>query len=176
MSRNVEVVPHDPNWHSAFVHESRLVAGALGDAVVAIHHIGSTAIHPIYAKPIIDLLVEVDVIAKVDPHDSAMQAIGYEVMGEFGMPGRRYFRKDNPAGIRTHHIHVFAANSAQVVCHLTFRDYLRVHPEAAQQYSELKQHLAKLYPNDIDAYIDGKDELIKTIDKKAAAWRIASIK
>jgi GrpB-like predicted nucleotidyltransferase (UPF0157 family) len=173
MARRVEVVPHNPNWRGAFESESKQIAAALDDNVVAVHHIGSTAIPTIHAKPIIDMLVEVREIAKVDERDSAMQALGYEVMGEFGIPGRRFFRKDNETGIRTHHIHVFEVNSAQVERHLAFRDYMRSHAEDAQKYSELKQELAKKYLNDIEGYVDGKDGFIKEMDKKAAEWRIS---
>lgn len=172
MTRRVEVVPYKPNWRVAFENESKQVAVALGDNVVAVHHIGSTSIPTIYAKPIIDMLVEVREIAKVDEQNSVMQALGYEVMGELGIPGRRFFRKDNEAGIRTHHVHTFEVNSAQVKRHLTFRNYMRVHAEDAQKYSELKQELAKKYPNDIEGYMDGKDEFIKEMDNKAAEWQI----
>ena len=64
--RKVEVVPHDPKWQELFKIESKQVIDAMGENVVAIHHIGSTAIPTIYAKPIIDLLVEVKDIDKVD--------------------------------------------------------------------------------------------------------------
>jgi GrpB-like predicted nucleotidyltransferase (UPF0157 family) len=175
MMRRVEVVPHNPNWRGEFEQESQQVAAALGDNVVAVHHIGSTSIPVIYAKPIIDLLVEVREIAKVDERNPAMQALGYEAMGELGIPGRRFFRKDNAAGIRTHHIHTFEVNSAQVLRHLTFRNYMRVHAEDAQQYSSLKQKLAQQYLNDIEAYMDGKDEFIKAMDHKAAEWHSSQI-
>lgn len=173
MTRKVEVVPHDPKWHQAFEEESKRVAIALGETVVATHHIGSTAIPTIYAKPIIDMLVEVRDISEVDRQNSAMQALGYESMGEFGIPGRRFFRKGNEAGIRTHHVHTFEVDSAQVKRHLAFRDYMRVHAEDAQQYSELKQELAKKNPDSIEGYMDGKDEFIKEMDKKAAKWRMS---
>jgi GrpB-like predicted nucleotidyltransferase (UPF0157 family) len=86
--RKVEVVPHDLKWRDAFEIESKSVAHALGENVVTIHHIGSTAIPNIYAKPIIDLLVEVKNITDVDGQSSAMESLGYEVMGEFGIPDR----------------------------------------------------------------------------------------
>ena len=169
--RKVEVVPHDPKWRDAFEVESQSVAAALGENVVIVHHIGSTAIPTIYAKPIVDLLVEVKDITKVDGQSSAMESLGYEAMGEFGIPGRRFFRKDNQEGVRTHNVHIFEKGSAQVERHLAFRDYMLAHPEDAQQYSELKRELAKKYPQDIDGYMDGKDEFIKDMDKKAAQWR-----
>ena len=71
-----------------------------------------------------------------------MEALGYEAMGEFGLVGRRYFRKENPANIRTHHVHIYQANSPEVKRHLAFRDYMIAHPQDAEQYSLLKQKLA----------------------------------
>ncbi|MEG4589434.1 GrpB family protein [Microcoleus sp. MOSTC5] len=171
----VEVVPHDPNWRSAFETESKLIAIALRDNVVAIHHIGSTAIPQIHAKPIIDMLVdEVKDILKLDTQSSEIEALGYQAMGEFGISGRRFFRKGNEAGIRTHHIHSFEVGSPQIERHLAFRDYMITHSEAAQEYSELKRKLAQKYPDNIHAYMDGKDGFIKEIDLKAAKWRRAS--
>ncbi|MEH2260083.1 GrpB family protein [Nostoc sp.] len=166
----VEVVPHNPIWCGKFDDESKYVALTLGENVVAIHHIGSTAIPYIYAKPIIDLLVEVENITKVDDHSLGMEALGYEVMGEFGIPGRRYFRKENETGTRTHHVHTFTARSPEVERHLVFRDYMIAHPEDAQKYSELKRKLAKQYPNDIIGYMNGKDGFIKEMQKKALVW------
>jgi GrpB-like predicted nucleotidyltransferase (UPF0157 family) len=155
-----------------FEVESKSVADALGGNVVAVHHIGSTAIPSIYAKPIIDLLIEVKDIIEVDRQNLAMESLGYEVMGELGIPSRRFFRKDNQESVRTHHIHTFEIASAQVERHLAFRDYMLAHPEDAQKYSELKRELARKYPQNIDRYMDGKDVFIKEMDNKAAQWRI----
>ena len=173
--RKVEVVPHNPRWRDAFEAEAKHVAAALGENVVAIHHIGSTAIPNIYAKPVIDLLVEVRDITEVDEQSSAMESLGYEVMGEYGIPGRRYFRKDNREGIRTHHIHVFEAGSAEVERHLAFRDYMIAHPREAQRYSEMKRKLAEEHPQSIDGYMDGKDGFIKEMDRRAARWRTSHV-
>ena len=169
--KRIEVVPHNLLWRDAFNAEAGRVADALGDNVVDVHHIGSTAIPNIYAKPVIDLLIEVRDIADVDGRSLAMESVGYEVMGEFGIAGRRYFRKDNEEGIRTHQIHVFATGSAQVERHLAFRDYMIAHPEEAQRYSELKRKLAQEHPESMDAYMDGKDAFIKEMDQRAARWR-----
>lgn len=100
-----------------------------------------------------------------------MESLGYEVMGEFGIPGRRYFRKDNREGIRTHQIHVFEAGSAQVERHLAFRDYLIAKPEDARKYSDLKRKLAQENPQNMDRYINGKGDFIKEMDRRAAQWR-----
>jgi GrpB-like predicted nucleotidyltransferase (UPF0157 family) len=172
MIRKVEVVPHNPNWRSLFETESKQIAIALAGNSIAIHHIGSTSIETIYAKPIIDILVEVSSIDKVDEQNSLMQLLGYQYMGEFRIKDRRFFLKDDPAGIRTHHVHVFEVNSAQISRHLAFRDYLNAHPEQAQAYGILKQSLAEKYPLDIEKYIAGKHDFIQEIDRQAAEWRM----
>ena len=169
--RKVEVVTHNPRWRDAFEAEAKHIAVALGENVVAIHHIGSTAIPDIFAKPVIDLLVEVRDITQVDGQSTAMESLGYEVMGEFGIPGRRYFRKDNQEGIRTYQIHAFESGSTEVERHLAFRDYMIAHSGDAQRYSELKRKLAEEHPQSMDGYMDGKDGFIKEMDRKAAQWR-----
>ncbi|MBD2353028.1 GrpB family protein [Tolypothrix sp. FACHB-123] len=166
----VEVVPHDSTWRSQFEDEAKLIALAFGDNVIDIQHIGSTAIPTIYAKPIIDILVQVKDIAKVDEQSSAMTALGYEIMGEFGIAGRRFFRKHNDQGIRTHHVHIFQINVSEVQRHLAFRDYMIAHPEDALKYSDLKRGLAKQYPEDMEGYVNGKDGFIKEMERKAIAW------
>ena len=171
--KKVEVVPHNSRWREEFEAEAKRVAAALGgENVAAVHHIGSTAIPDIYAKPVIDLLVEVRDIIEVDGRSSAMQSLGYEVMGEFGIPGRRYFRKDDREGIRTHQIHAFETGSAQIERHLAFRDYMIAHPAEARMYSELKRKLAAEHPQSPDEYMDGKDDFIKETDRRAALWLI----
>ena len=128
-------------------------------------------IETIHAKPIIDILVEVNSIIQVDRQNLSMQLLGYQCMGEFGIKERRFFLKDNRDGIRTHHIHVFEVGSAQITRHLLFRDYLNTHLEDAQSYSTLKQSLAEKYPNDIEEYMNGKQNFIQEIDRQAAKWR-----
>ena len=166
--RKVEVVKHNPEWRNLFKAESQTISNILGQNIVGVHHIGSTAIPYIYAKPIIDLLVEVNNIEDIDRHNKDMKQIGYQAMGEFGINGRRYFRKDNASGIRTHHVHIFETSSPQVKRHIAFRDYMLAHPSDAKQYSDLKRKLAQQFPYDIESYMDGKDEFIKNIDRLAA--------
>jgi len=168
--RKVEVVPYNPDWGRIFETESKLVKEALGEITVAVHHIGSTAIPGICAKPIIDLLIEVTDIEKVDLKNSEMESLGYEVMGEYGIPERRYFRKENREGIRTYHIHMFKVATDQVTRHLAFRDYLIAHPKEAQKYSELKMKLARKFPTNIDGYIEGKNGFVQEIEQKALQW------
>ncbi len=166
----VEMVAYNPQWPKAFDEEAKQVVTAIAENVVAIHHIGSTAIPGIYAKPIIDLLVEVKDIIQVDQQNGAMTALGYEVVGEFGVPGRRFFSKDNEVGDRTHHVHAFQTGSPEIQRNLAFRDFMIAHPNHAQTYSELKRDLAKQFPRDIESYVQGKDGFIKAMQKHAIAW------
>lgn len=164
----IYMVPHDPQWRDLFEHEAEQVTAALGSNVAAVHHIGSTAIPTIYAKPVIDLLLVVQDLAALDEKQSRMETLGYVAMGEFGIPARRYFRRDNPSGDRTHQVHAFEDGSPQIKRHLTFRDYMIDHSDAAQEYSDLKRQLAAKYPDDIESYMDGKDAFIQEIDRRAA--------
>lgn len=108
-------------------------------------------------------------IEKVDSFNEQMKEIGYEPLGEFGIKGRRYFRKGKKT--RTHHIHVFAEdNQIHIKRHLAVRDYLRTFPAAAKQYGDLKETLAKKFPNDMKSYIKGKDTFVKELEKKAIQW------
>lgn len=167
----VRVVPHDPNWSAAFAAEAERIRSALGGMVVAIHHIGSTAIPGISAKPIIDILLEVEDILTLEARSVALVGLGYEAKGEFGISGRRFFSKESAAGVRTHQIHAFARGSSGSDRLLAFRDYMIAQPEVARSYSLRKQRLASSHPDDIEAYMDGKDAFIKEPEAKAIMWR-----
>ena len=171
--RRVVVVPYESGWPQAFEQARDEAVPALGPNLLAIHHIGSTAIPGIHAKPVIDMLAVVADLAAVDERNVAMERLGYQPMGEFGIEGRRYFRRDDPAGRRTHQIHAFAEGSPHVARHLAFRDFLRAHPTVAGQYGTLKQALAAAHPFDIEAYMDGKDGFIKEVERRAVGWREA---
>lgn len=168
----VIVVAHDPRWKALFHAEKDSIADALDDNAVAIHHIGSTAIPDIFSKPIIDILIEVKSLKQLDEHSSKLAQLGYEAKGEFGIPGRRYFRKNDAKEIRTHQIHAFEVGDSNIARHLAFRDFMIAHPPEAQVYSELKQRLATLHPNDIEAYIAGKDAYVKEHEAKALDWMV----
>lgn len=87
------LVPYDPNWASIYGAEAQMIAGLMGDGVCALHHIGSTAIPWLQAKPIIDILLEVSSLQAVDNCAALLGNLGYEARGEYGISGRRYFNK-----------------------------------------------------------------------------------
>jgi GrpB-like predicted nucleotidyltransferase (UPF0157 family) len=167
--RRVEVVPHSPGWAAAFGTEADRLTAVLGEEVVAVHHIGSTAIPGIKAKPIVDILLEVRQVERLDDLGPEMAGLDYEARGEFGIPERRLFVK-HTGSRRTHHIHAFATGNPDLERHLAFRDYMISHPENAEAYGRLKEHLAQEFPTDIEGYMDGKDAFIKEMERKALAW------
>lgn len=172
MSRSIRVVPHEPHWARLFAEEAKLLRAVFGDELVAIHHIGSTAIPSISAKPIIDILMEVRDIEKVDGFNASMRRQGYEPKGEFGIPGRRYFRRGSSQA-RTHHVHAFQTAHPEVGRHLAFRDYLIAHPPEAQAYGRLKEMLARQCGQDRESYTNLKSGFIQEMDRRARAWREA---
>lgn len=166
----VRVVAPDPAWPGRYEDEAKRLRAALGSLDVNLHHIGSTAIRGIYAKPVIDILLVVDALEHLDARVEAVRALGYEAKGEFGIPGRRYFRRDDRSGVRTHQVHSFEAGSVGARRHLAFRDYMNAHADAALAYSALKRRLASEFPRDMAAYIEGKSAFVKQHEVLAVEW------
>lgn len=165
----VKVVPYQPAWPAEYEAEAEKIKQILGGELIEIHHIGSTSVPGLKAKPILDILPVVRDIDRIDAYNSAFEAIGYEAMGELGLPGRRYFRKGGDH--RTHQVHIFAESSAhEIQRHLALRNYLRAHPGDAYAYGELKQSLAVRFPKDIEGYCNGKDAFVKELEQKALKW------
>lgn len=170
MAQKIVVVPHDPAWGRAFAAEARVIRAALGENCLAVYHIGSTAVEGLWAKPILDLLPVVRELGAVDDRRDALTALGYEYLGEFGIPGRRYLRKGGDE--RTHQVHIFQAEDRRnIVRHLAVREYLRCRPEARAAYGELKRALAARFPDDIEGYCDGKDAFVRDLEARALEAR-----
>lgn len=163
------MVSQDPAWKGTFEAEAATLRSALHDEALAVHHIGSTSVPGLQAKPTVDVLVEVRKVENLDDLEVPMAASGYEAWGEYGIPGRRFFTKDRGPE-RLCNVHAFEAGTPEVERHLAFRDYLRKHPETARAYGKLKMELAEKHPADIEAYMDGKDAFVKETEKKALTW------
>jgi Uncharacterized conserved protein len=167
---SVFVVQYNPDWAKAFEQEAKAIPHALFDLPIVLHHIGSTAIPGILAKPIIDILGVVDNVEALDRRSARMHDLGYEVMGPFGIEGRRYFRKFDTTGRRTHHLHVFSQGSPHIERHLAFRDYLRSNPQQAAAYSDLKARIVSGEAVSWDEYMDAKDPFVAETEKAALIW------
>jgi len=166
MARKVEVVPYDPAWPAIFKGESKLLKASLGKNFIAICDIGYTAVPGMMAKPIIDILVSVKDLSKVDECSDKMADLGYEALGENGIPGRRFFRKGGEQP--THHVHIFEnSNQSEIQRHLAVVEYLGSHERRREEYSELKSYLAQAYPEDIDGYMEGKAYFVSQLEQEA---------
>lgn len=161
---------HDPSWKERFSSESSKLLQALGPNVIAIHHIGSTSIPDVVAKPVIDVLGEVRKIDQVDENTSQMCDLHYDSMGEHGIVGRRYFRRSNTDECPAFHVHVFEANSEHVTRHLAFRDYLLAHPGIAREYSELKVKLSNSGSVSKSDYQSAKAPFVESCTMDAIEW------
>ena len=162
----VTLMPHTEVWHQLFADEEARLRDAIGGNVLAIEHVGSTAVCGLSAKPIIDIAVALREIADAERCVIPLEDIGYEYRGELDIPGRHFFGKGEP---RTHHLHLVKARSDFWKNHLLFRDYLRQHAEIAAQYEELKTRLAHEYQNNREAYTEGKARFIENVLRRAGS-------
>jgi GrpB-like predicted nucleotidyltransferase (UPF0157 family) len=161
-------------WRVLFLKEAEAIKLVLADVCVRCHHMGSTAIAGICAKPVIDIMLEVQAHCALDERNERLEALGYVGLGEFGIEGRRYFYKGIES--RTHHIHAFEVGHPEVVRHLRFRDYMNAFPEKAKAYEALKLKLVKAFPTDPEGYTDGKSEFISQMDREAAEYFASDVR
>ncbi len=161
----ITVVDYNPAWPALFAQEQHAVAGALGSMVIAIEHVGSTAVPGLAAKPIIDLLATV---ADLEQARSTMviplAELGYVHLADYEawLPDQMLFRKSTQ-GTWTHHLHVMEPGSPRWVELVLIRDYLRGHSDAVAAYTELKRSLASSHGDDIAGYREGKAPFLRAI-------------
>ena len=166
----VRLVPHDPAWAAAFAAEADLLRATIGPWITGgVHHVGSTAVPGLDAKPIIDIAVGVagleesrECIGLLQPLDYLYWPHRAEVM--------HWFCKPDPAA-RTHHLHLIPTGSARLEDELVFRDHLRAHPEVAAEYGALKRRLAVEFGSDRDGYTEAKSEFVLSATAAGRAWR-----
>lgn len=166
----IELVEYDPSWPEQFAEEAAKLFEALGhDRVMAIEHFGSTAIPGLAAKPIIDVLVGLRSWTAAEQIVPLLETLGYVYWQDDPRSDRLFFVKGMPPyGLRrTHHVHAVEIYSPFWQRLLLFRDYLRLHPEAARQYESLKRDLAVRFRTDREGYTTAKKAYIETIMAKA---------
>ncbi|MBD0290499.1 MAG: NAD-dependent protein deacylase [Thermoleophilia bacterium] len=164
----VVVSEHDPAWRVRAEREAERVHAALGRRVVAVEHIGSTSVPGLAAKPVLDLLVGLRELELARAEVRRMEGLGYEYLGEFGLPGRLFFRKG--LSRRTHHVHAVEHGGDLWREHLAFRDYLRAHPEEARLYGEEKRRVAEAVGRRWERYAEAKTRYTAALAKRARAW------
>jgi GrpB-like predicted nucleotidyltransferase (UPF0157 family) len=179
----VIVGPYDPAWPAQFDDLQRVWAAALAACRGTIHHVGSTAVPGLAAKPIIDVDIEIPGRDQLPAVVQALEGLGYRHSGDLGLPGREAFARGGAEDVprdgsgrrwTAHNLYVCASDCAELQRHLLFRDWLRAHPESAAEYGALKQRLALAHRDDRESYIEGKTALVESILRAAEAARSSS--
>jgi len=173
-TKHVIVQDYDPKWTKVFEDLKTVFKKHLGNSVLDIQHVGSTAVPGLAAKPVIDLDFIVENENKLQEVIHKMKQLDYEYVGDYGIKGREVFKRNseqspNDGSGRVwmkHHAYACIQGAVSLQNHLKFRDFLRSHPELAAEYGALKKQLAKEHPFDIDAYVEKKTPFITSILKQ----------
>lgn len=156
----VVIMAYNPDWARLFEAERAWLAHAWGDAIEDVHHVGSTSVQGLAAKPVIDILVLLERHPLPPDAIAAAEARGYEYRAEQGIGGREYFSIKAALG---YHIHAFRSGHREALAMLRFRDHLRAHPATRVAYEALKRELAERYPRDREAYTNGKEAFVRKV-------------
>jgi GrpB-like predicted nucleotidyltransferase (UPF0157 family) len=157
----VLIVPYDPRWPIQFAELCQRYIAALGDLVVTVEHVGSTAVPGLSAKPILDIDIVVRSTSDVAEAIRRLGTLGYRHLGDLGISGREAF--DNPDKTPAYHLYLVVDGSEPHRNHIQFRDYLREHSETVQEYQRLKHELASRFAADRDGYTKAKSEFVQMI-------------
>lgn len=159
----VIVLPYDRAWKSAFEEIRQEIERATSGLITGIEHIGSTSVEGLSAKPCIDIDVIIKDYSVFDAVARKLETIGYIHEGNLGIKDREAFKYANKPHLKTHHLYVCPQYSEELHRHITFRNFLRSHPEAVKKYSLVKEIAAQLFPDDIDKYIAYKSPCIEEL-------------
>jgi GrpB-like predicted nucleotidyltransferase (UPF0157 family)/ubiquinone/menaquinone biosynthesis C-methylase UbiE len=166
----ITIVPYDPDWPRQFEQERARLADALGAIAIRIEHHGSTAVPGLDAKPVIDIQISVARLQPMDAYAAALARAGYTHLRHDDDAFAPFFHRPSDWP-HTHHVHVVEAGSAEERKTLAFRDYLRSHPDSAQQYVQLKHGLAAQFGGvnaaSREAYAAGKAGFVNALDVRA---------
>ena len=172
MDETLKIVPYDPQWPAAFAAERDRIANVLNTLALRIEHHGSTSVPGLAAKPIIDIQVSVRGLQPIERYGAGLEALGYQHVPHPDDAFCPFFHRP-AAWPHTHHVHVVEFGGAAERETLAFRDFLRAHPETAQEYENLKRALAPQYSAadfaSCQAYADAKTEFVTRITERALA-------
>jgi GrpB-like predicted nucleotidyltransferase (UPF0157 family) len=164
---NSLVVEYDPKWVGEFEAISIVILEAFGSLARNIHHVGSTAIPEMIAKPVLDIDVELAPEVEITTATKILTTLGYDYEGDLGIPNRYAYRNTSPAvpfsKHRTswmhHHLYVCPFNSAELARMLLFRDRLRNSADLRREYMKIKQDALRLAKGVRQIYVDEKARL-----------------
>lgn len=165
---DIRLEPPDPSWSQKFEGERSLVERTLGDSIQGgVHHVGSTAIPGIAAKPIVDMMVGVQNLERARACIPLLAWIGYEHLATLDA-SMLWFCKPSLEH-RIYHLYLVEPTTQEWTARLAFRDYLRSHAEARQAYEDLKVRLARQHKDDRAAYTNEKGAFVSDIVRRALA-------
>ena len=167
----VVITEYDSRWPAAYEREKALICQALGDLILDIQHVGSTAVPGLVAKPVIDILVAVAHFEAVEGYARRLSPLGYQHISHPDDAVRLFFRKGTP---RTHHLHIVEYGTAEHRRHLLFRDYLRLHGDTARAYARLKWELASRFAANRPMYTESKTDFVHSVVAMAERERIVN--
>lgn len=183
--QTIEIVPYTAAWFAEFREHGEKLRRSLGDLALRIDHIGSTSVAGLAAKDIVDIQVAV---ASLDPDEEIIARVadaGFRLIPgiteDHRPPGdeqaagqwqKRFFRESG--GCKRTHVHVRVDGAANQRYALLFRDYLRANRQAMLTYEQIKRTLARLHPDNADAYYDIKDPVCDLIMHAARIWAAAA--
>jgi len=169
----VRIVPHDPAWAALFEEEAAVLRATIGEWITGgVHHVGSTAVPGLSAKPIIDIAVGVKSLEASRPCIRLLREVGY-LYSPYRGDVMHWFCKPDPAR-RTHHLHLIPTGSSRLAEEIALRDYLTAHRDSASEYGALKTRLAAQHLDDREAYTRAKAAFVETLTSRARSWRPAS--
>ena len=172
-SRPIQIVAYDPGWQTLFEAERGSLERVFHGEPAVVEHVGSTSVPGLGAKPIVDIMLGVERLSDVEARIPQIEQLGYGYVPEYEdqLPERRYFRRPRTPP-RLFHLHAVEQSSDFWKRHLLFRDYLRVHPEVARKYYELKCTLAERHRFDpVDSYTEAKSDFIESVIDSARLVR-----
>lgn len=158
----VELEEFSLEWAKEYEKEEKLLKEVLGDIIKEIYHVGSTSIKGLKAKPIIDILLVIDSLSKIEEIEKILVNYGYTNMGCQGIEGRYFFPKGSDDA-RTHYVHIVEPKSDTYYNQLLFKRYLLDHKEYIDEYCNLKQELALKYADDRKKYTASKSSFINNV-------------
>ncbi|MCH7417826.1 GrpB family protein [Pseudomonas mosselii] len=160
MALTSKITTYNPEWPQRYEADKMLLVSAFGDELIAMHHVGSTAVPQLAAKPEIDVLIEVSEHRNAAARDEVLLSLGY-VRGSDLSEGHHFYRR-NIGEVRTHKVHICRCGHPSIIQMLTFRELLRNDASLRQRYQDLKIELEATNTGGMAEYLEKKGPFIIT--------------
>ena len=158
----VKLIEYDPNWEKEYEIEKTFLKKILSNYIIEIHHVGSTSIPGMMAKPIVDILVVVNSLDLMPEIEEILTKYDYHKGGRDDIADKVFFAK-GPDEARSHYLHFTTLYSDTYYSQLYFKRYLINHPDYFKKYFNLKKKLATKYADNRDKYTESKSGFINEV-------------